>query len=58
MTDKEIKEANIDEVIEEIESDIKTCGVMTNHRSRDACTLDCRYREICEKIFSLNDKES
>ena len=47
----------IDFVLEEIETDIKTCGVMTNNRPRKDCGLDCRYRKICEMIFLENDKK-
>lgn len=56
MLAKNINEKIIDFVLEEIETDIKTCGVMTNNRNREDCGLDCKNREICNRIFLENDK--
>ena len=56
--DKEIEENVIDDVIEEISDDIKTCGVMNNSRPRKDCSPGCTYYDICEKIFKQNDEET
>ena len=53
--EKEIDENIIQDVIEEIEVEIKTCGVMNNSRSRKDCGVDCKYRDICNIIFERND---
>ena len=53
--EKEIDENIIQDVIEEIEVEIKTCGVMNNSRPRKDCGVDCKYRDICNIIFERND---
>jgi len=55
--DKEIDERIIDDVMDSVTADIKTCGVMNNSRPRKDCGISCAYRKICDKIFQQNDEE-
>ena len=55
--DKEIDVRLIDEILDEIATEIKTCGVMNNSRPRKDCESSCKYRDICDKIFKQNDEE-
>lgn len=52
MVDEDI----IDEVIDEISSDIKQCAIMKGIRSRADCEKSCDYRHICVRIFEKEEE--
>ena len=54
MVDENIIEETMDEVLGEI----KTCGVMNGSRLKEDCELSCQYRKICNKIFAMDEENT